>query len=76
MLIRVKPASANGFATFSSVKAFVVIVKVGAFSIAFMRATISTISGRRSGSPPVKRTSLIPSLTAISITRTNSSVVS
>ena len=75
ILIRLKPASTNGCASFANAKPFVVIESLGGLEIPLIRATISTISGRSSGSPPVKRISLMPCETAASITAMSSSVV-
>ena len=75
ILIRFKPAFANGIANSFSFNPLVVRVKRGALARPAMRSTISTISGRSNGSPPVKRTSLIPCSTATSITVRSSLVV-
>ena len=74
--MRRSPASNNGLANFASASPFVVIDKIGGFSIAEIRETISTISGRKSGSPPVRRISSIPCETPTLIIEINSSVVS
>ena len=76
ILIRLKPASTKGCANLARAKPLVVIESLGGLDIALIRATISTISGRSSGSPPVKRISFMPCETAASITAINSSVVS
>ena len=75
MFIRRKPALNNGFASLESASPLVVMDKIGGFSIADMRETISTMSGRSSGSPPVRRISSIPCETPTSMMEINSSVV-
>ena len=75
ILIRRKPASNNGFASLASAIPLVVMDKIGGFSIAEIRETISTISGRKRGSPPVRRISSMPCETPTLIIEINSSVV-
>ena len=75
ILIRRKPASNNGFASLASASPLVVMDKIGGFFIADIRETISTMSGRRSGSPPVRRISSMPCETPTSMMEINSSVV-
>ena len=48
----------------------------GGVGSALMRATISTMSGRMSGSPPVSRMLVTPSSTATEITVISSSMLS
>ena len=73
--MRRSPASNNGLANFAKANPLVVIDKIGGFSMAEIRETISTISGRKSGSPPVRRISSIPCETPTLIIEINSSVV-
>ena len=75
ILIRSSPASTRGLANCAKARPFVVMDNRGAFVMELIRATISTISGRSKGSPPVRRISSIPSETADSITVISSSVV-
>ena len=76
MLTRSRPASASGCASSASFRAFVVRLIRGGVGSALMRATISTMSGRMSGSPPVSRMLVTPSSTATEITVISSSMLS
>ncbi|CAB4595279.1 unannotated protein [freshwater metagenome] len=75
-LIRSSPASLSGLASSARRNPFVVSESFGAFGSAEILETISTISGRSSGSPPVRRISLIPTDTAALITLISSLVLS
>ena len=57
---RSKPASFSGCAKAAKRIPLVVSESFGGFGKLLMRATMSTMSGRSSGSPPVNRTSSIP----------------
>ena len=73
--MRSKPASARGFANSFSRNPLVVNESLGALGSDELLETISTISARNSGSPPVSRTSSIPTATAFSIISISSSVL-
>ncbi|CAB5060926.1 unannotated protein [freshwater metagenome] len=74
--MRFNPALAKGAANSGKRIPLVVSVNRGALVRPAMRSTISTMSGRSKGSPPVKRTSSMPCSTATSIINKSSSVVS
>ena len=78
MFTRASPASRSGPASFGRASAFVVMDTSSGPSgpsMAAIRATTSTTSLRSSGSPPVRRTSVMPRLAATAATRASSSVV-
>ena len=73
---RSKPASLSGWASAAKRMPFVVNESFGGFGRLLILATISTMSGRSSGSPPVNRTSSIPASIPTSRMVINSSVES
>ena len=73
-LMRSNPASLSGLASSTRRNPFVVNESFGAFGRVEILETISTMSARNSGSPPVRRTSSIPMDTAAPITLINSLV--
>ena len=75
ILTRSKPASFNGCANAAKRIPLVVSESFGGFGRLLMRATISTMSGRSNGSPPVNRTSSIPASIPTSRIVISSSVV-